>query len=616
MYDNKKNQIKLVNIWLPPFSGILAFAFIFYKSIYQSPQHLNNLVGMIILIVLLGLFFNSDSHWVGYATPLLVSLLFFPPLYWLWRTGQYDTTVIGGIIPIQDMLQYYSDALRLQYGYRLSIFSSNRPLFPGFLSAILKLTDNNLQLSLIILTLLVVLSVVLLAFEIKKTFGGFTAMAVVVMIYFCYKGYGFIGKTMTEQIGLPLGALALSLFLHGMRNDKLFSILFGLATLTFALNARAGAFFVIPALVVWGVFEHNGKKFYPSRFIGFIVAVIIGFLLNYLIVKGIGNLQGVPFENFGHTFYGLVNGYRGWPALLIDHPGSRGKDAWPYVFEILKAHPENLPLGILKAYIDYFRPETMFRFLYFSPESRMEVSYLLWGLMIWGVGRLFRLSSASKFFLWVLVGIFVSIPFVPPIDDGIRALTVTIPFQMLILALPFSIPKSAEFVKDTDENMWLYGYTLFFITSIVAGSLLIRFIPDPTPILAPLDCPIGATPMAVWAKSGSFLRLVENDSRSYSLVPDLRVRDFRESTAKNPFDFLNEISPIFRRMGPNQTILASLNLYNLSENSKAIIIIVPTNHVQVGQINRYCSYYLITDTYGVIDLFLEDSLYPADFLND
>ncbi|MFM8424953.1 MAG: hypothetical protein ACKOBL_07230 [Chloroflexota bacterium] len=121
---------------LPLAAAIAAVSFIYYKSVYQSPDQLNDFIGMILLISLLGLFFHSNSTWVDIAAPFLIAFLFFPPLYWLWRSGQYDTTAIAGLIPIQDMLQYYGDALLLQYGYRLALFSSNRPIFISFLSFI------------------------------------------------------------------------------------------------------------------------------------------------------------------------------------------------------------------------------------------------------------------------------------------------------------------------------------------------------------------------------------------------------------------------------------------------------------------------------------------------
>lgn len=613
IFDSLKNRLSSPPLWISYASAFLATGFILYKSVYQSSNQLNDTVGLVILVLLLGLAFHSVSNWSILFVGLLTALLFFPPLYWLWRTGQYDTTAIAGLLPIQDMITYYGDSLRLHYGLPLSVFSTRRPLFAGFFSIILRLTDESLQQAHILLVALVVISVIFLALEIRKTYGGFTAMIVVVIIYYCYKGYGFIGKVMTEHLGLSLGLLALALFLRGMRLSKIWVLALGLFTLTVALNARAGAFFTIPALVIWGAYYNSDRKFSLIQSVAFFLAVAGGFLSNYLVVRGIGNTQGVPFENFGETVYGLVTGYRGWAALYIDHPGVRARDAWVYVFEILREHPENLLIGIFRAYADYLKPETMFRFLYFPPASQAVTSYLLYGCTLLGVYWIVTRSKDREFFGWMLLGVLASIPFVPPSDDGIRALTATIPFSALISAVPFShsLDKSSN---KTDVTRGLQGFTLGLLALVIIGPFFIRFIPEPLIQVPPLSCQEGKTPLAIWVKDGSYVQLIDNDARSYSFVPNLRVRDLRKSIIRNPFDFLNEISPVVRRMEAGQSILVSLDYYQLTEDSKAIMVIAPSELVQIGQINRLCANHIVTDTYGMIPLYLEQSLDPADFV--
>lgn len=614
MFFFLKNRQYAFPVWISIVSAFMAAGFIIYKSVYQAPHQLNDIIGVVMLVILLGLAFHSISSWSNVLAGMLITLLFFPPLYWLWRSGQYDTTAIAGLLPVQDMIQYYSDSLRLHYGSRLSIFSTRRPLFAGFFSVILKFTDDNLQQTLVLVTALVVISVIFLAIEIKKTYGGFTAMFVVVIVYFCYKGYGFIGKVMTENLGLSLGLLALAFFLRGMRVARIGSLAIGLFVLTVALNVRAGAFFVIPALVVWGAFHNSESKFSLKQAMIFLSSAAGGFFVNYLVVRGIGNTQGVPFENFGETVYGLVTGYRGWPSFYIDHPGRMARDAWPFILEILRKNPENLLIGIFRAYVDYFKPETMFRFLYFSSKSQTMVSYLLFGFTFLGIYWVFSRSENRKgFYLWMLLGILVSIPFVPPSDDGIRALTVTIPFSALVLALPFS-HQLEENITQTDNRRSLHAFTIGLLTLAVAGPLFIRYFPEQPPQISPLACTEGATPLAVWAKEGSYVRLVDNDAIPYSFVPDLRIRDLRESIVKNPFDFFNEISPVIRRVEGGNSILVSLDYYQLTDDSKVIMVIVPSDFVQIGQINRICAHFFVADTYGKILLYLEQSLDPADYV--
>jgi hypothetical protein len=610
-----KNYIESRPSYFFTASTALAFVFVGYKSIYQSDRHLDNLLSITFLITFFSLSYYYKTTWSNWAGVALIFVLFFPPLYWLWRNGQYDFSVIAGIFPIQDMSWYYSDALLLHYGYPFSIFSSRRPLFTGYLSVILKLTDENLQFTLILFTLIIIISVIFLAYELKQSFGSITAMMVAVVLFYCYKGYGFTGKTGTEQLGLPLGILALALFLQGIRLKRNTSLLLGLLTLTLALNARAGAFFVIPAIILWRAY-YNQDIFSKKQFGYFLGMVFLGFFLNFLISKIIGNSQGVLFENFAETFYGLATGYRGWTSLYIDHPGIRASEAWSLIIDIVRQNPLQLLLGIIRAYADYLSPETMFRFLYFA-EQQSSVSYILYVCTFLGILRLFQMRSSFGYFLLsVFAGILISIPFAPPIDDGIRALTATIPFSALILAMPFAqITVTNADAVDSGFKQWLLsGYTLGLIVLCTIGPILIIVFAKPVPKFSSLDCSGTSIPVGISVKSGSFVRLIENEAMTYSLLPNLRVIDLRSSIAKNEMDKFNEGSSIFRRIEPNQMILAGHNLYNLSTDSKSMLVIVPTNIIDVGEINLFCANYLVTDQYGFVDIFLEQSLEPSDFL--
>ncbi len=593
----------------------IAIFFVFYKSIYQSSRQLDDIFSLVLLVVLLGLAYRYNDRWNEWVGAFLILLFFLPPLYWLWRTGQYDQSVIAGIFPIGDAEPYYSDALRLHYGFPLSAFSSRRPLFTGFLSVVLKFTGQNLQSALIVLAVMVTLSVILLASELKKSFGAMTAMAAIVLLYYCYKGFGFIGITRTEQLGLPLGVLALTLFLQGIRLHKNGDILFGMLVLTLALNARAGTFFIIPAIILWGAFYNQDKRFSIVRFGALSGMAILGFLLNFLLYKVIGNSQGLLFENFGSTFYGLATGYRGWVSLYIDHPGVQEATAWPYIIEALRQNPWNLLLGIFRAYADYLKPQTMFEFLYFSPESQIIASYFLYVCVFFGFLRLIRMhaSGLKYFLLFALGGVFLSIPFTPPTDQGIRAMTATLPFFVLLPALSLCSlsTQNTEGAGNGLHPSFVPVYALFLITLGVLGPIAIKISAEPPTKIPPIVCPQGTVPLGLWVRPGSYVSLIENKAQSYSLVPNLRVKDLRSSTEKNELDYFSEGSAILRRVQPNQTILVGLNLYKLPQNpnEKLIWAIVPTKNAIAGQMYRFCArLVVITHRFGQDEIFLEQTI--------
>ncbi|MFM8425599.1 MAG: hypothetical protein ACKOBL_10520, partial [Chloroflexota bacterium] len=69
-----------------------------------------------------------------------------------------------------------------------------------------------------------------------------------------------------------------------------------------------------------------------------------------------------------------------------------------------------------------------------------------------------------------------------------------------------------------------------------------------------------------------------------------------------------------RRVEGGNSILVSLDYYQLTDDSKVIMVIVPSDFVQIGQINRICAHFFVADTYGKILLYLEQSLDPADYV--
>jgi len=614
-----KIQSRFRNLLSTPFRFIfiaLAIFFISYESIYQSSDHLDNIYSLVLLVVLLGLSFCYNDRWSEWISAFLIFLFFLPPLFWLWRSAHYDQSVIAGIFPIGDAEPYYSDALRLHYGLPLTAFSSRRPLFTGFLSVILKITGQNLQAALIIIAVMVILAIVLLANEFKKSFGAMAAMAVVVLLYYCYKGFGFIGIVRTEQLGLVLGALALTLFLRGIRLQKNGQILLGMLTLTLALSARAGTFFIIPTIILWGAFQNQNKRFSITQFGVLSGVALSGFLLNFFVFKTIGNSLGGLFENFGSTFYGVATGYRSWVAFYVEHPGVSESAAWPYIIAALRQNPWNLPLGVFRAYVDYLKPQTMFEFLYFSPESQTLAAYFLYACVFFGLFRLIRMrASSTKYFLVAaLAGVFLSIPFTPPSDQGIRAMTSTMPFFMILPALSISsIPtQSTETAENGFRASFTPIYALFLITLSVLGPVAIKVSAQPATEIPPIVCPHGITPLALWVRPGSYIRLIENDAQSYSLVPDLRVKDLRLSTSKNPLDYFSEGSSVLRRVQPDQTVLVGLNLYLLpqNQNQKLVWAIVPTEDAVAGQIDRFCArLVVITNRFGQDRIYLEQSLH-------
>ncbi|MEI8131238.1 MAG: hypothetical protein WCG34_02315, partial [Leptolinea sp.] len=266
----------------------------------------------------------------------------------LWASGQSEPYVVSGLIPYNDAATYSIDANRLLDGVRLSAGSSRRPFFTGMLGALLGLTDRHLQHATAIMVLLLAISSVYLSLEVRRARGAI-AGAVTMWILFLFSRR-FAGTTMTETLGLSLGALGLAFLLLGTYREKLKQILAGLFLLTLALNVRAGAFFLLPLLILWIGWLFRKEKYFGWKEAGMsLMVAIIGFGLNNLILGIIGVPGGMLFGNFSESLYGLAAGGERWAEVYNRHPELiqlpevlKFQEIYRLSFELILANPLNL----------------------------------------------------------------------------------------------------------------------------------------------------------------------------------------------------------------------------------------------------------------------------------
>jgi hypothetical protein len=390
----------------------------------------------------------------------------------VWEAGVSDWHMIGGLLPYSDAQGYYSDALRLLHGQSFSVFSSRRPLFPAFLAAILNLTDLNLRATLIVLTAMSVFAICCAVREVERGLGVAAGALMLLCLFMFYRRY--IGSTLTEHLGLTFGCLAFALIWRGCAASRVRPILFGLFLLSLALNARAGAFLILPAIVLWAAWGFRGPKGSAWRTLaGGMAAVVLGFAVNGLILHAVG-VPGAAYSNFSYTLYGLVFGGN-WTLALQQHPElatlpslEQAGRVYALAWEQIRMHPLALLAGSVRAWTAFFlgRSGAWFSFiLYLSPEwadlremlladgvKALNFRRDLWVLLdvsareMWIIG-LHGLLAAGLVVLWrnhrrplprliiaAWAGILLSVPFVPPWDaDNMRAYAATIPF---VIALP------------------------------------------------------------------------------------------------------------------------------------------------------------------------------------
>lgn len=530
----------------------------------------------LIALPLLFFTFQIKGMWGTFVALTVTLLLFGLPLSGLWRSGASEPFIIGGLLPFSDAASYYSDALRVVEGFRFSAFSARRPLFPALLTVLLAVTGQNLVISIAILGALIAIVCYLAAREMQLSMGSMPAAAFLFILYLFYRRIA--GTTMTENLGLPLGVAAFTILWTAARRKNLWQTAIGLLLLTLALNARAGTFFILPALVLWCGFAFRGKRLFSITAFGIsALAVALGFALNMLVFKLVADPGGMVFSNFSYTLYGVVAGGKGWMQILIDHPElaqlddvSRSAHTYALVFDAFKAHPFNIVIGAFKNWFDYLMPRGAGAFGFIRGNEALSWANYAFRIILsvlagWGLvsARKQRKQEPFTLMLWAAAGIFLSVPFVPPNDSNqmrVYAATVTflIAFSMIglksLLELVFKQKKqNLQMEESRPEPALIFGIVLALVT--IGGVLLVKANSRPQEL--PLaKCPVGETQIMVRFTPGSFVQIDgEPTSQRINVPLDLFVA-------------LNEGYPemhaeLVRSVGEGSTLARPLDLISM-----------------------------------------------------
>ncbi|NJO73197.1 MAG: hypothetical protein HC833_05150 [Leptolyngbyaceae cyanobacterium RM1_406_9] len=175
----------------------------------------NPLVPLVAMPLLLYPIYRRSESLAICLSFCLTLVLFTLPLSGLWNSGISEfPTIVGGLFPTADGVNYYQDARRILEGGKFGEISSGRPLFTAVLGTLLGLTHQNLQVTLAILATIATLSCFLLSREVQRTHGTAAGLVTLAVIYLFYRR--FAGAAWTESLGLPLGAVGFALLWRGV----------------------------------------------------------------------------------------------------------------------------------------------------------------------------------------------------------------------------------------------------------------------------------------------------------------------------------------------------------------------------------------------------------------
>ena len=518
-------------ILIPPAASLTS---VFYDFSVQ--------VGLLLVIFLALDFAKKGILWEAVSL-ILILVLFSLPLIYKWQTAKFDGVIFGGLLPWADANGYYTGAQRLMEGSYLTEFATRRPLFTGFFTILLVATGKNLQASLAVLAALNGLATFLAAREIQKAHNAFVAAGFVAICYWYY--CAIAGTVMTENLGFCFGSLALAFLIRGVEKNQLGQIGYGLFLLTIALSIRAGAFFILPALLLWvGLMYKRESGWKGIVLVG--MAVVVALTSNMIFKKVIGNPNGVLFSNYSYTLYGLASGNAGWKQVSIDFPDVKENEIFGLAINKIKSDPALLGLGMMRAFQDYFSMGNGgFSFLRLIHDKNLG-NHILWILTWLGLGTVLfsPKRSLSWMILFAFLGILASTLLVPPNDaDSMRVYAATIPFTAYLAALGLLLPelltKKIGFPYPASATEWktdvfLFPFSLGLLLVCLLFPLTLRIIRHPLNAGNPLACSPDETPVLFLMENGSTIRLIGDSEARESYLPTLQLTNFRSQTEAGP----------------------------------------------------------------------------------
>lgn len=472
-------------------------------------------------------------------TLLIIFILIAIPISYYWSNAISTQQIIGGLIPHRDSKYYYLNALDALNGRLFDNIIAGRPLFPALLAFLLMLSGGNIQVTIIILAVLCAFSFYFLFSEIQIEFAPIPSAIFMSGMYVFYTRWTFL--LMSEQSGIMLAMLGLALLIYGIRRKKDINLLIGILIITLALNARAGAMFVLPALAIFAGFFSKKKRFSMKYFGGAIAVIFLGFMINFFVFKLLSDPNIMPYSSFSNTLYGQSKGGAGWTIIQKDFPGLIDtREIMDLALMNIKRYPLGFVIGTIKAYRDFFLPGIDYAFVFITGYYDSVAHYLIWSIAWFFIGyeliKSFRNINKlfHKFELLVFAGILLSVPFAPPIDSSsMRTYAATIPMLMLLFVSGLSHFLNAigvkrkihREIKPTTYPYMMVVYSIFLIAIIAFPPIFLKLFVKPAFYLTN-KCTNMQIPAVFHLNKGSYITLIPDGSAPCSGVPNICFSKF------------------------------------------------------------------------------------------
>jgi hypothetical protein len=586
---------KVFAIGLIPFLIAIIILYIpFPRQIGLSLKY--DFTTVIIALFILFLLVYSLPGWYGKIFGLGFTLLIFIlPLSGLWTSGYMESYIIRGILPWSDADGYYTDARYLLNGGLFDNYQG-RPLFPGMLSALLGITGRNLQITLVIIVMITAIACYLATREVQRTHGTLAGAVVIVILFFFYRR--FIGTTMTENLGLALGAIGFALIWRGISKNNQLNVFAGIFFTALAMNARPAALLVVPALVIWGSFAFRGQKRFSLPFFGVsVLVVVIVFLINLGVVKALSQPRREAFSNYTNIFFQMVTTGENsdyinqrYSEIKALPESERPAQMYKLAIDIIRQNPRNFIDKTLQAYKDFFSIHSgIFGFMHGENEtanSFVHVFLYLFCILAIIISGIYIFESSHSLIIAVLIGTLLSMPFAPPVyADLMRIYAATSPYFGLLPALGISflaskikMAKPLQIKRDVIYQKSSLVFGLSLAVFVLIGPLFVKLLSH-KPLQITTSCPADSVALFVQTNPGSYLNVRDSDKLKKTWLPEIRTVDF---VAGKNYDFwATDVLDLLAKFTPDTSLYDVLDL----KTGRSIWLVSETGLLPTGNNN-------------------------------
>ena len=497
------------------------------------------LIHFSIVFLIFFIAFQFENRIARVIACALGAALFALPIAVNLSKGISDDTIIAGFIPYKDGFYYYNGANMLLSGQRITpggLQGAFRPLFPGWISILLLVTNHNLLAALGLMVLVIAYCCYFAAEELRAEFGPLPAALFFTLTYAFIRP--MLGDTLTELPSLAFACLSLVLLISAAKFGKFTDALLGGIMLVLAVSIRAGAFFILPFLVLWLGWRLRGKKKFSISVAAAYGAILLAVFLvaNMLFTRLVTEQGDSTFGNFSWMLYGQAVGGAGFNYHLEALGTHDSTVVLQAALERIRAYPLGLLIGFAKAYQDFFtnNSQGMFDLLYREGGDPRKVFWLaMIVLLVYGLVRSIRKAKKPlhALLLACFVGLLFSIPFLPPIDGGNRFYSGSVPllFALMTINLPALQWIRSKDGKERSLDSMIpvsLGLAVLFTLLLLVAPLLILHGSSGQEATEPAECVGSLAAVEVEYSWGTYVDILPDEAENCGSSPELCFSTF------------------------------------------------------------------------------------------